>query len=842
MFVYIIINYKYKKYYKMDNAEFSYFHINHKNEMAFLPEDERIEFIMSVYTTLASLDSDDIGKEINKFFNKLIPNNGEDLFAINKQLSEHYFNEYKFNDSQFYHCVNHFLSTDFKMHFEFTKDNTEDLAKLLVFIFKLLSHKSKIKKYNIRNYKDLINAINYYQENNNIDAVNLFLNKEKLKSFNSFISTAPGSIDRRSSEKYEGSVGSKSSFPKMNVYQYPNPATNAIKLSSLELPVELIFILNKFVTVKKLTFCLDCIDRKRKDEILLILLNHEWLFPNVFEVDFNLHDEELETALGLLFKERLNEITNKRQRTTQYDSAIKKQPTWKAKYEEDDDDLLLNYANPNTTEFIQSGEFFPTNSYYTSISPGSSRRASTSLLLNRFSPNKGSKRNSIDDPSSLSQFVGNNMDPFEIVIIYSYFVAQLKNVKLFSLIFQDTFKEEIEKTMEIQGIILLNFNFLNFITKLDKLTELSVEFNSLDMKSFEKIIGLVHKNSELQKLRLSFFVEEKNYSPSGLYKLSSSLKLSIKSLISKSSSTSQKRYYQLSELDQLIVNQLLPSFSENIEKLFFILLTKLNMTELILYFDLPSLITDNEMYIMILIKLIINFFIMLSFDHSSYREVKIIAPYLKFDNRKFPIIEELLDEIVMEKNKKLEHFVLQIQMYKVINVQNLISTHLQKLLLGDLDKDSFTSFMKFYTSKGFIENSELLSIKITLSIIVIIYEEISDLVKQFLMTSTKKLEENALITSLVMKEGENYEDLLNIIYFRSKTNKCVLEVSQSINNENEILQWNKVIKEKIYKTLNALLIVSCKSRYKKLKEKNIFFTFRNFIDIPKTKGIRCKKI
>ena len=102
----------------------------------------------------------------------------------------------------------------------------------------------------------------------------------------------------------------------MNVYQYPNPATNAIKLSSLELPVELIFILNKFVTVKKLTFCLDCIDRKRKDEILLILLNHEWLFPNVFEVDFNLHDEELETALGLLFKERLNEITNKRQRTT----------------------------------------------------------------------------------------------------------------------------------------------------------------------------------------------------------------------------------------------------------------------------------------------------------------------------------------------------------------------------------------------------------------------------------------------------------------------------------------------------------------------------------------------
>ena len=814
----------------MDNAEFSYFHINHKNEMAFLPEGERIELIMSVYTTLASLDSDDIGKEINKFFNKLLPNNGEDLFLINKQLAEHYFKEYNFNDSQFYYYVNHFLATDFQMHFEFTKDNTEDLAKLLVYLFRLLSHKSKAKKYKIKNHSDLINAINSYQANNNIDAVNLFLNNEKLKSFNS---TTTGSIDRRSSEKFEGSVGSKSSLPKMNFYQYPKPYTNSVLLSSLELPVELIFILNKFLTVKKLTFSLDSIDKRRKDEILLILLNHEWLFPNVFEVDFNLNDEELETALGYIFKGRLYEVTKRKQRTTTYDSAIKKQPTWKAKYEDDDDEFLL----PNASEFIQNGELFSSDSFFT---PVSSRRSSTTSFLSNFiSPQKRDNENKL---KSLSKFICNNMEPFEVIIIYSYFVAQLKNVKLFSLIFQDTFKEEIEKTMEIQGILLLNFNFLSFITKLEKLTELSVEFNSLDMKSFEKIIGLVHKNSELQKLRLSFFVEEKNYSPSGLYKLCSSLKLNTRALLSKRTPLNQNTPYHFSELDQLIVNQLLPSFSENIEKLFFILLTKLNMTEIILYFDLPSLITDNEMYIMILIKLIINIFIMLSFDHSSYREVKLIAPYLKFDNRKFPIIEELLDEIAMENNKKMENFVLQIQMYKVINVQNLISTHLQKLLLGDLDQASFTSFINFYTSEDFISKSELLSIKISLSIIVITYEEISDLVHRFLLTKTKKLEENGLLTSLVMKEGNNYEELLNIVYFKSKTKRCVLEVAQSISNEKEILQWNKVIKEKIYNTLNAFYIVSNDSRYSKLKEKNIFLRFKKFIDIPKTKGIKCKKI
>ena len=148
-------------------------------------------------------------------------------------------------------------------------------------------------------------------------------------------------FDIRSSEKFEGSVGSKSSLPKMNFYQYPKPYTNSVLLSSLELRVELIFILNKFLTVKKLTFSLDSIDKRRKDEILLILLNHEWLFPNVFEVDFNLNDEELETALGYIFKGRLDEVTKRKQRTTTYDSAIKKQPTWKAKYEDDDDGITI---------------------------------------------------------------------------------------------------------------------------------------------------------------------------------------------------------------------------------------------------------------------------------------------------------------------------------------------------------------------------------------------------------------------------------------------------------------------------------------------------------------------
>ena len=101
----------------MINEQFSYFHINHKNKMSLLTEDERTNFIMSIYTTLASLEDEEVGKEINKFFDKLIPNNSSDLLLINKEISDKYFKNYPFSDNNFYSIVNKFLGTDFRMHF-----------------------------------------------------------------------------------------------------------------------------------------------------------------------------------------------------------------------------------------------------------------------------------------------------------------------------------------------------------------------------------------------------------------------------------------------------------------------------------------------------------------------------------------------------------------------------------------------------------------------------------------------------------------------------------------------------------------------------------------------------
>lgn len=829
----------------MNNDQFSYFHINHKNKMTLLTEEERANFIMSIYTTLASLEDEEVGKEINKFFDKLIPNNSSDLLSINKEISERYFKNYPFSDNNFYSNVNKFLGADFRMHFEFNKENTEILAKILVFLYKLFKSKSKSKKYNLKTYQDLLTKIN---ETKTFDAVSIFLNKDILKDLNSFISTAAGSLDRKyssglnklssfsSNSEHRNSSYSKTTFNRTLYYQYPNPSKK-IKLSKLDLPIEIYFILNKLVTVKKLTFSLDSINQQRKEEILLILLNSEWVFPNVFEIEFDLQNEELEEALDSIFQNKLDYISKKNQRTTNYDLSIKSKATWKTLNKENDINLITSLATPNSTKFYEKDDLSSLQFRDTTFISGESGEEERRLSV--FSGQK-SKKNT-KTLASVTQYVRKNLDPFETVIIYSYFVSKMKNIKLFSLSFQDTYKDEIERAMKIQNIILFNFSFLNFILKLENLTELSIEFNSLDMKSFEKIISLIHKNTSLKKLRISFFSAEKNYSPSGLYKLYTSLQYNSNALLLNKDGSSNKNY-QLLETDQIIVNELLQNFEENIEKFFFILLTKLSsMSEITLFFDLPSLITENDMYVIILLKLIINFFIMLTYDKSLLREVKIIAPYLKFDNRKFPIIEELLDEISLEENKKLESFVLQMQMYKVINVNNLLSTHFKKITLGDLDTSSFQSFMSLYSSENFLSQSELLTIKLTLNIIVIEYEEVEDLIKTFLTIKPQKLEEIHLFSSLIIKDEQKLNELLQIIYFKTKTKVALVELS--ISNENNILMWDEEIRKSIFSELESFYFIINKIKmFRPLKLKNIMLKIRRFLDIPKTKGIFCKKM
>ena len=83
----------------------------------------------------------------------------------------------------------------------------------------------------------------------------------------------------------------------------------------------------------------------------------------------------------------------------------------------------------------------------------------------------------------------------------------------------------------------MDFHFLLLLNKLNSLNELNIEFNSLDSKSFERIIYLIDKNPSLEILRISFFVSDVNYSPYSLLKLCNGLKMNTFDLIKEQKKT-----------------------------------------------------------------------------------------------------------------------------------------------------------------------------------------------------------------------------------------------------------------------------------------------------------------
>ena len=75
----------------------------------------------------------------------------------------------------------------------------------------------------------------------------------------------------------------------------------------------------------------------------------------------------------------------------------------------------------------------------------------------------------------------------------------------------------------------------------------------------------------------------------------------------------------------------------------------------------------------------------------------------------------------MRDNNTLEELTIQFHFYNISNLFNLISFNLRYLFLGDLDIESFNCFFKSYSNKEFISNSNLISIKLGINMILILY-------------------------------------------------------------------------------------------------------------------------
>ena len=916
----------------MDN-DIDYFTIDGKNELKLISNKKINEKYID---NSKSEENENIENVINSYLNILFPKIKikNDKLKINNELSKQYNEKFKLEQDVLFESMNRILSFNSNEIFIFNKKNTNDLTYILVFIFF-----NNINKYNLKNYSDFQSKIKQFRDDS-FDATQCFIDKKNTSKNSNNLDKKRLNADDYMEKLYFKDNPSQQSKNNSIVYNYPYQSKKPSKTYSL--PIELIIILNKFTNIKKFVFPILHSDEKRKFQIFFILLNQEWIFPNIKEVIFDFSDSELQEGINKIYEKDLSIIFKKKDinfKTTNYKFKRKKFISWNAigdislinnindissrtlsynskddnnksdelssidfsslsnpySYNEQTENLNLNYNdviyynnnNNNTNNLNNNPDSIPDDSIQERINqvlninytekkqksfrdffPLFKNLKNFKMIKNNFKNDNNdedekNKNNNNEDFEFLllEKFINLNSSPFEVIIIYSYFLSLLK-LKSLSLIFSDHFSKEIELFLKMKNFLIKDFHFLLLLNKLNTLNELSIEFNSLDSKSFERIIYLIDKNPNLEILRISFFVSDVNYSPYSLMKLCKGLNMNTFELIKEQKkiiTDEIAKNFQYSDIDIFLTyKKLHNTFSLNISKLFFILTNKQNLKELILLFDIPFILSVNDLYTIIFLKLIINIITMISHNQNKIETLKIISPSLPLDNRFFPLLSDLFQVNSCRNNINLRNFTFQFKIYQCINLSYIIPNKVQILFLGDLDEITFNSFIKDYKKSEFINESELVSIKINLNLTVILLDNIIQSCIDYLQYSPRYLKEKVLLSNMKTDDKNIMKNLINALFFKTysvdnvlitfakSAENIYLTALSEINVENSIII--KYIDQVIFnkrRNIKQMFENIISEEYKKQFKKSFIKSkkrIKEFLMIPnKNKKIFCGK-
>ena len=836
----------------MNNITF--FKISGKNELKYLTQEDIKKNLDKIYSMLSELENENIGDEIKKYFSKKIKKSNNELMIIILDIINRYIKQYHltFNNDSFYDIINDYLSTPNQNEFILNKKNSNDLIKVLSYIF-IQMKKYKIKKFEILNNKikelnlDKINVKQYYYNTN-------YSNNQSNKFINSAtISYIPNINNNK-------------------IYNYPY--SNSKEKFNFSLPIELIILLYKLKDIQKLTINIEETDQKRKLENIIISLNFKWLFPNINYIEFDLIDEELQKGLNQVFDIRISSLLNKRTgeiklKSTNYDNKYKRNESFlpfgyisllnkdfspfnnknknfnkNNKFQLTDNQVIDYLYNDNNNDSFPNSTYDNSESYDNEKDFSDSYERISSIVPIISPENKNYFINddnfsNISTKVILENFILKNIHPFENIIFLCDSISFFKNIHKLKLSFNDTFSNEIEMMLNKKNINITQFNFLIFFYKFDRLKELIIDFNSIDSISFEKILSIIQRNRYLEKIHISFFTPEENYSPTNLLKLYTSYKLSIRKLINEQQnelSSNLFKNFQYNEIDYFLIGRKFnKNFEDNFSHFFYIIQTRTNLKELLIFLDTPTIIITNSFYINILTKTIFNLFAWLALCKNSIKIFSIICPFLNLNSTIYPQIIDLFDETIMKENNIIEKLSIQFQFYNISNLFNLISFNLKYLFLGDLDIESFYCFIESYSNKEFILKSKLISIKLGLNMTIIHYSKIEKPLKDFLLNTPKYLEEKILLSSIEILDYKKLIELHKIMYYKDKTKNICIQISNSSseNNHNVLIELHHQIQNFLFNIGFAFN----RNPLKMINKKTIRNKIKQFFQIPKNRKI-----
>ena len=596
-----------------------------------------------------------------------------------------------------------------------------------------------------------------------------------------------------------------------------------IKIYNYQVPPELIFLVNIFQNILKLEidieFGQDNLTQEDFQLYTMTLLNIEYVFPNLENISLNLVHKNLQEFIN---KQSIHKMT-KLLLNTEYtkknyikDNISKYSIKWDFEAEFD-----LAYYNNIKTNSKKNRKHFPNEKYSNIIYFDEKEIHTTIKSITTFQKNRkiippkniADKNKKIND----TDFVDLEYDEFDNDASTSttnsstdiYRVKAKQNINETKEEKNKQFFALVDKNKMIYDFILITFccvswnqiirklNIISntFYTKglidnmrhfydLDNqkkfhifdilynkqhgLNSLNIEFNSLDIFTFNKLLEIIYMNMTLSSINISFFSSDVSYLFSPLFQIYTEQLKSTKEI--DEFIIKKGKNFTIEELEKKIINDISGYFLDNLANLFEIIRNKKEIKELGFNFDIPSNIITNNNYKISIFKFLLNILMLVDNKESEHKtnikKLTLLAPKIVFDARKENSIDNFFENISLYKTSKtLMNLNIQFQFYRISNLKNLISRNLITLSLGDLDLYTFDNLLQYLTSYDFSINTNLSHLNIKLLRMITNFNIQMKLMLQRLFSiNLKNLLELKLCTNLIIDKKANYLFFLKLLH------------------------------------------------------------------------------
>ena len=773
--------------------------------------------------------------KIKKFFNNILPESKEgDILKINFALSS----GCKKHKKAAQQSLNDIMNMKENSYLILSKDLASKLSQIIKEIFR------RIKKYsNIKTYEELlINTKDFLYKGGNIITKFMVEKKEnvfpqKRAMFDFIDNSSNVDIDKSKSKINKTFQEKKTIF-----FQFKDIKEE----KKNNLPAEMRCLIKKFSTIKNLKlsinnnkssnkleeFNLDLIDIQN---IIIILYNSEWLFQNLLEIEIDLsNDSLLRNQFEIQYQNlrNLSELLNRDINISVYHFGLGKNAIFNP-YQ------LSNFYS--SFPKLQKDNFLYV---YQNIND-------EHILTYDFENENDEKMLEIGS----EEFINNKKYILEIIVVYAYFLLKIKNIRICYLKHPINYREEIIKTLKNDKIYLDEFNILGFF-KENFIHHFTIDFNSLDSQSFQKVLNFISLNGLMKICRINFFESEEYFKSEILYKI---LQINENKYqdINKDNfkyDDNNKDIYDLKPNENLgdyILRKLFNNFKENISNFFYLISMRTNISELSLIFDIPKILFNHNNYITIILKLILNLLSFINSPISNLGILSIQAESLILNGRNNIYLVEFFDKLNLYNNinSKIKSLTFQCKFYHIINIHKLIPYGIEYLSIGSFDLETFINFTNYLTSVDFSETSKLKKLQINLNNSIFKYEQCKEYLERLLIEHPRNLTQISIYTNISiaykdLKElllKSNYNIIENIYFC---FNKASLKDEEGYKDKLKLEEYNHNIiidrnfidlyyakrkKKNTKMILELMTLVSLKFN-KSFSDYNIFLNIEKFVE------------